>query len=103
VPIEQLTVMTEEPVWELLRRQNLLPFLGTEPRSVGRRARGLTATLRYPFQLPKDCKTLYAKYIFVLRSMKKTGFFFGFVLKINGTYSFSCRKPSDLIFISLQS
>jgi hypothetical protein len=55
VPIEELTVMTAGPVWAVVGRQNLLPFLGTEPKSVGRRARGLTAISHYPFQLPKDC------------------------------------------------
>jgi len=55
VLLEELTVMTAEPVWALLRRENLLPFSGTEPRSLGRRARGLTAIPHYSFKLPKDC------------------------------------------------
>ena len=93
VPIEELTVMTEESVWALLRRQNLLPFSGTEPRSVCRRARGLTAISHYPFQLPKDCTTVYAKYICVLRSMKKTGFCFVFVLTLRRLMSYIYGAP----------
>lgn len=40
------------------------------------------------------CATVYVQCICVLRSTKETGFCLGCVLKINGTYSFSCRKSS---------
>jgi len=40
VPIEEWNVLTTEPVWALLRRQNLLPFSGTKLRPVGRRVHG---------------------------------------------------------------
>jgi len=83
VLIEELTVMTGESVRALLRRQNLLPLLGTEPRYLGGRARSLTTVSHYPFQLPEDCTTIYAKYICVLRSMMETVFLFCFKNKWN--------------------
>ena len=104
VPIEELNILTAEPVWALLRRQNLLPFSGTEPRPVGRRARGqpLYHITHSPSRKIAYVYNSLCKIPVSWEAWRKQVFVWGLSLK-NGTYSFSCRKPSDLIFISVQS
>lgn len=104
VPIEELSVLTAEPVCALLRRQKLLPFSGTEPRPVGRRVRG------QPFYHTTHSHSRKIAYVYnslckipvSWEAWRKRAFVW-VLSKKNGTYSFSCQKPSNMIFISLQS
>jgi hypothetical protein len=82
VPIEELSVLTAEPVCALLRRQKLLPFSGTEPRPVGLESaanRFIISPIPTPERL-RMCTTVYAKYL-CLEKHEGNGLLFGFCLK----------------------